>query len=221
MAKAVGRLLKMVVTSFPLTTRQAIVLDQILKALPKDDAFRNRKCIIHQAPSEVLPGDRVAVSWISTESVDRVGDVLIAKGTHDSQYKLNPIVTLEHNYAMPPVGKSLWRKVSADGQRYGIKAKTHYPARPSHWPEGKDWPADVALCLVQAGWFEANLWAFIALFLDSAFPGVLACGRLLGSDDSPNLTCGNVSLFGFGVDRSQNYLCFRLDMIDERLNSGV
>lgn len=136
---------------FPLTTRQAIALDQILKALPKDEAFQYRKCIVHKAPSEVLPGDRTDVSWISTETVDRVGDVLIAKGMNDSQYKLNPIVTLEHNYDMPPVGKSLWRKVSADGQRHGIKAKTHYPARPSDWPEAKDWPADIAFSLVQAG----------------------------------------------------------------------
>jgi len=28
----------------------------------------------------------------------------------DSQFALNPIVTLNHDYSMPPVGRSLWRK---------------------------------------------------------------------------------------------------------------
>src|SRR5262249_6488920 len=40
--------------------------------------------------------------------------------------------------------------VCRDGKLLGVKAKTHYPNRPDEWPEGKDWPADVALSLVQA-----------------------------------------------------------------------
>jgi hypothetical protein len=67
---------------------------------------------------------------------------------NDSQFRLNPIVTLNHCYWAPPVGKSLWRKFVKDGDLRGIKAKTQYPARPSDWPG--DWPADVAFSLVQA-----------------------------------------------------------------------
>jgi hypothetical protein len=89
---------------FPVTDRQAIALEAILKALPQDDAFKYRKLVITKAASEVMPGERTDVSWISTESPDRIGDVLIAKGMNDSQFKLNPIVTLEHRYDMPPVG---------------------------------------------------------------------------------------------------------------------
>jgi hypothetical protein len=86
----------------------------------------------------------------STEDPDRVGDVVCAKGMNDGQFRLNPIVTLNHSYNMPPVGRSLWRKVVKDGPLRGIKAKTLYPPRPAGWLEAKDWPADVAFTLVQA-----------------------------------------------------------------------
>jgi hypothetical protein len=135
---------------FPMTDRQAVALDQILKALPKGDEFRYRKATIAQAPSEVLSGERSDVSWISTEEPDRTGDVVLARGLNDSQYRLNPIVTMQHAWYLPPVGKSLWRKVVKDGDRHGVKAKTQYPLRPADWPRDKEWPADLAFSLVQA-----------------------------------------------------------------------
>src|SRR5262249_16596065 len=46
--------------------------------------------------------------------------------------------------------KSLWRKVVRDGDLTGIKAKTQYPKRPTDWPAEQQWPADIALSLVQA-----------------------------------------------------------------------
>jgi hypothetical protein len=135
---------------FPLTDRQAFALDAVLKALPREPAYQYRQALLTKPPTEVSPGERSDVSWISTEDPDRVGDVVRARGMNDSQFKLNPIVTLQHNYAMPPVGKSLWRKFARDGELRGIKAKTQYPARPKDWPDGKDWPADLAFALVQS-----------------------------------------------------------------------
>jgi hypothetical protein len=135
---------------FPLTDKQAFALDAILKALPSDDAFRYRKLTVARGPTEILAGERSDVSWISTEDPDRTGDVVLARGMNDSQFRQNPIVTLNHCYWTPPVGKSLWRKFATDGAIRGIKAKTQYPSRPGGWAEGKDWPADVAFSLVQA-----------------------------------------------------------------------
>jgi hypothetical protein len=135
---------------FPLTDRQAIALDSILKALPKDEAFRYRKAIVPKATTEVLSGERSDVSWITTEDPDRMGDVVLARGMNDSQFRQNPIVTLNHAYWVPPVGRSLWRKYATDGRVKGVKAKTQYPARPGDWPPSKDWPADIAFALVQA-----------------------------------------------------------------------
>jgi hypothetical protein len=55
------------------------------------------------------------------------------------------------------VGISLWRKKAKDGERMGVKAKTLYAAKPEKdWPEGKDWPPDVAFALVQKGLMNAK-----------------------------------------------------------------
>jgi hypothetical protein len=145
---------------FPLTDKQAFALDALLKALPKDDAFRYRKALVAQGPSEVLPGERSDVSWISTEAPDRTREVVVARGMNESQYKLNPIVTMQHAYQLPPVGRSLWRKVVKDGDRRGVKAKTQYPPRPADW-QGT-WPADAAFALVQADLLRGKSIGFFA-----------------------------------------------------------
>jgi hypothetical protein len=133
---------------FPMLDRQAFALEAILKALPKEDAFAYRKSVFAEKPSEVLPGERSDVSWITTEDPDRTKEVVLSRGLNDSQYRLNPIVTLQHQYHLPPVARSLWRKVVRDGERRGVKAKSQYPSKPADW-EGT-WPADVAFSLVQA-----------------------------------------------------------------------
>lgn len=134
---------------FPMPDRAAQALDAILRTLPRTDEFAYRKIISEKSLTELSPGERADVSWISTEDPDRMNEVVLARGMDDSQFKLNPIVTLQHAYNLPPVGKSLWRKVVKDGDRQGIKAKTQYPAKPKDWPEDA-WPADVAFSLVQA-----------------------------------------------------------------------
>jgi hypothetical protein len=136
---------------FPMQDRQATVVDTLLKSLPKGKEFEYRRLSGEKlAATETSPGERSDVSWITTESPDRQNEVVIAKGINDSQFALNPIVTLNHCYHMPPVGKSLWRKRAKDGALVGIKAKTQYPPIPPHWPEGEEWPPDCAFSLVQA-----------------------------------------------------------------------
>src|SRR5207253_1271943 len=111
---------------FPQTDRQAHALEGILKAMPRGEEYRYRKAVIEKAPAEVLAGERSDVSWISTEDPDRTGEVVLARGMNDAQFALNPIVTMNHCYQLPPVGKSLWRKRVKDGPRAGVKAKTIY-----------------------------------------------------------------------------------------------
>ncbi len=133
---------------FPLTDRQAIAVEAILKELPRDAAFRYRKTVIARGAAELLEGERADVSWISTEDPDRTNEVVVASGMNDGQYRLNPIVTMQHAYHLPPVGRSLWRKVVRDGRKQGVKAKTVYPERPADWTG--TWPPDVAFGLVRA-----------------------------------------------------------------------
>jgi hypothetical protein len=135
---------------FPMLDRQARALEQLLKALPQSEEFQYRKLTLAKAPTELNPGERSDVSWISTESPDRGREVVIARGVNDSQFAQNPVVTLQHAYWMPPVGKSLWRKRVKDGDTVGIKAKTRYPDKPESWGDDP-WPADKTFALVQAG----------------------------------------------------------------------
>ncbi len=134
---------------FPMRDRAAQALDAILRSLPKSDEFAYRKAVRDQAASALLPGERADVSWISGEEPDRTNEVVLARGMDDGQFLMNPIVTLQHAYDLPPVGRSVWRKVVRDGPRHAVKAKTHYPPRPADWPQDA-WPPDVAFSLVQA-----------------------------------------------------------------------
>src|SRR3954449_8152390 len=109
--------------NFPQTDRAASALDAVLRALPKTPAYEYRKAVSAKAPTELNPGERSDVSWITTESVDRMGEVVLARGMDDAQFQGNPLVTLGHAYWLPPVGKSLWRKRVRDGALFGVKAK--------------------------------------------------------------------------------------------------
>src|SRR5262249_32924771 len=61
---------------FPMLDRQAFALDAILKALPNEDAYAYRKSVVAEKASEVLPGERSDVSWITTEDPDRTKEVV-------------------------------------------------------------------------------------------------------------------------------------------------
>jgi hypothetical protein len=145
---------------FPMPDKQARVLETILKTLPKSNEFAYRKSVVAKAPTELSPGERSDVSWISTESVDRMAEVVVARGMNDSQFQGNPLVTLNHAYWMPPVAKSLWRKRVKDGDLVGIKAKTQYPAKPDSWGEDA-WPPDKVFSLVQAGMLQGKSIGFL------------------------------------------------------------
>jgi len=145
----------------PMKDAQARLLDAILKTLPQEDREVQR-LITAKAPTELLDGERADVSWISTEEIDRDREIVSARGMNDSQYRLNPIVTLQHCYDMPPVGKSLWRKKTKDGKLRGIKAKTQYPPRPDDWPADY-WGPDEVFALVKGGLMNGKSIGFIRL----------------------------------------------------------
>src|ERR1700730_4716437 len=87
----------------PMRDKQATALEARLKSLPKDDAFAFRRLSLGRGLSELQPGERADVSWITEESPDRLGDIVVAAGMDDSHFQLNPIVTLNHCYNQPPV----------------------------------------------------------------------------------------------------------------------
>jgi len=145
---------------FPLQDRQAFALEAILKALPKSADYAYRKAAAPGPPTEVNPGERSDVSWISTEAIDRDREIVRARGLNESIYQYNPIVTLGHRYDLPPVGRSLWRKRVKDGGLAGVKAKTQYPPRPDDWSEPV-WTPDAAFTLVQSGLMSGKSIGFL------------------------------------------------------------
>jgi hypothetical protein len=113
------------------------------------------------APTELLNGERADVSWITTEEPDREGEIIRAGGMNDAHFALNPLVTLNHCYGQPAVGRSLWRKKARDGSRLGIKAKTLYPPRPPDWTE--PWLPDATFALIKAGLLQGKSIGFLRL----------------------------------------------------------
>jgi hypothetical protein len=95
-------------------------------------------------------------------SIDRNKDMATATAMNDSQFAVNPLVTLNHCYHKPPVGRSLWRMRAKDGDLIGIKAKTQYPTRP---PDCTDpyWPPDKAFSLIKSGLMNGKSIGFICL----------------------------------------------------------
>ncbi len=152
---------------FPMTDRAARALEAVLRSLPRTSDHEYRHLLTAKPPTELSPGERADVSWVSTECVDRVGEVVLARGMNDGQFQSNPVVTLGHHYDLPPVGRSLWRRRVKDGAPpdgvTGIKAKTLYPSRPNAWPTGESWLPDNAFALVQAGLLQGKSIGFLPL----------------------------------------------------------
>lgn len=65
--------------------------------------------------------ERSVVSFISTISPDRYGEIVMPEGVDTKNYEKNPVVLLNHTSPLP-VGKNLWIKKEATG----IKAKTQF-----------------------------------------------------------------------------------------------
>ena len=102
---------------FPMPDKTARAVDALLRTLPKTKDYEYRQSLATRPPTELNPGERSDVSWISTESVDRMGEVVVAKG---HERRPVPAATRSSPSAMrtglPPVGKSLWRKRVKDGE---------------------------------------------------------------------------------------------------------
>ena len=97
----------------------------------------------------LIKRERSDISIISDETLDKEGDIVIQKNIDfDSLgFRKNPVVSYNHNYDIPPVGKSLWQKTRA-----GVtKAKTQYISRPESLPKNVEWFPDSIFHMIEAG----------------------------------------------------------------------
>jgi hypothetical protein len=142
---------------FPCSTQQAHFIEDFMKRA----VGGYQHAVIHGKTLETAPSSRTDISWITTEMADRYNHVVLADGMDDTAYLANPIVTLNHNYDLPPIGRSLWRKTARVAGTKGVQAMTYYPPRP---PElTGDWPPDTAFAQVLAGLLNAKSIGFIPL----------------------------------------------------------
>lgn len=139
---AFGSLVEHASTGFKMPEAVARKIDDLAKSsnLPKDFGYRR----LAKSTSDLKcdPGERTDISTITTDSVDRDGEVVIPDGGDWSQY--NKIVAFAHDYSQLPVGSNWWMKSKGNG----IIAKTHYPNKPADW-DGAPWLPSAILHLMQ------------------------------------------------------------------------
>lgn len=59
---------------------------------------------------------------VSTDDVDRMGDIVEPQGMDLSAYRKNPVVLWAHDYTLPPIGSAMWIKRA----EHGILAKVRW-----------------------------------------------------------------------------------------------
>ena len=100
-------------------------IDELSRGLPRDFTYRR---LARKSDEFTLDaGERTDVSFITTDAVDRDGEVVIPAGGDWSSY--NRVVTFSHRYDQFPVGSNWWIRAKGNG----LIAKTHYPQKPSDW----------------------------------------------------------------------------------------
>ena len=127
MPKPLPPLVHHAATGFTLPEPIAKRIDDLARSLPKDFIYRR----IQRKSDEFSldEGERTDVSFITTDALDRDGQVVLPAGGDWSSY--NRVVTFAHRYDQLPVGSNWW--IRAKGR--GLIAKTHYPDKPADWGE--------------------------------------------------------------------------------------
>ncbi len=145
----------------PMAEEVARSLEIRRRAVPAE--FRDELLRVPLCPAAKGSGDREEDSWISTDTVDRQGDVVLPAGMDDRAFSLNPVVTWQHAYDQPAVGRSVWRRLARRGAGQGIVARTRYPPAPPGWPPCQPWLPDTAWSLITRGLLAGKSIGFVAL----------------------------------------------------------
>lgn len=128
--------------NFPMTDEDARELEKELES-GEYSGFRKTSINVEA----LLKGERSDISTISVASPDDTGDVLDPNTLDFTKFQKNPVVAYNHNYELPPIGKSLWQKRINNTW----KAKTQYTSRPNEYPKDSPWFPDAIFHMVQEG----------------------------------------------------------------------
>lgn len=127
---------------YSMPEKTARKIEELSKGLPADFTFRR----MAKSPASFVltDGDRADVSTITTDSVDRDGDVVLPEGLDRSHF--NAVVPFAHKYDQLPVGTCQWIKPTPDG--HGLVARTFYPTKPDDWGDAPWMPSAVLHLMV-------------------------------------------------------------------------
>lgn len=98
-------------------------------------------------------GERSVVAMISTDVVDRDGDVVLPKGMDATEFRANPVVMFKHGLAESaplPVATGQAKRVAG-----GIMGKATFAKRPAAHPPQAEWLPDTIFDLYQQGVLRA------------------------------------------------------------------
>jgi len=132
---------------FPMIETEARELDKFLENHSKDSACGYKHYQNPKSFEYFIEGEHADVSVISDSSIDLDKEIVSAKGLDFSPFEKRKQVTLNHNYDLFPIGKSIWWKRINDTW----KAKTQYIQRPETHPKEAVWIPDVIWSLIKSG----------------------------------------------------------------------
>ncbi len=99
------------------------------------------------ADISIEDGERAIVATMTTNTVDRDGEVLQPQGMNSTNFEKNPVVMLQHSYGSLPVGK-----VTSIKRGQGKWTAKIIPAeRPETHPSNLEWMPDTVYSLFKQG----------------------------------------------------------------------
>lgn len=142
------------VFGIPMKEEVARAVEALMKTLPKEcRKYRKTVALPHV---ELVSGERADISTISTDSLDRDGEVVFPSGIDTKHFMKNPAVYFAHRTDELPVGRAQWIKLVGQD----LKSKTVYANRPKEW-EGS-WFPDAVWAMVQQEILKGKSIGFLA-----------------------------------------------------------
>lgn len=136
---------------FPMPEEDARELDKALEKA-EEEILLLRRVTADSKSTAFVQGENADVSVITDDSVDEDGEIIDMKSINFDSFRKNPLVTFNHNYTNPPIGKSLWQKQVGSS----IRAKTQYVPKPDTISKDAEWFPDTIFHMVKSGFLPGK-----------------------------------------------------------------
>lgn len=137
-------------------------IDELSKGLPADFHYRRMAKLPTEFALGNLPdGSRTDISMVTTDALDRDGEVVLHKGMDLTEFRANPVVVFAHRYEELPLGTAIWITPKDNG----LMACTKYARKPEGWTDA--WLPDAVLSMMQEGMCRAKSVGFLPLSMRS------------------------------------------------------